>query len=88
MLLTGLYKRIQGIWEVVKSIRDGVCCFNDSSLSRPSEPGGGRGACGALFVEMGFYGDISWELRCNIEINVGAHFYKILLVFEVPYQPE
>ena len=25
---------------------------------------------GALCVEMGFYADISWELRCNIEINV------------------
>ena len=27
---------------------------------------GGRGA---LCVEMGFYADISWESRCNIEIN-------------------
>ena len=36
---------------------------------------------------MGFYTDISWESRCNIEINVWAHFYKILLVSEVPYQP-
>ena len=42
---------------------------------------------GALCVEMGFYTDISCESRCNIEINVWAHFYKILLVFEVPYQP-
>ena len=25
---------------------------------------------GALCVEMGFYLDISWESRCNIEINV------------------
>ena len=25
---------------------------------------------GALCVEMGFYADISWESRCNIEINV------------------
>ena len=41
----------------------------------------------ALCVEMGFYADISWESRCNIEINVWAHFYKILLVFEVSYQP-
>ena len=41
-----------------------------------------------LCVEMGFYADISWESRCNIEINVWAHFYKILLVFEVPYQPQ
>ena len=39
---------------------------------------------GALCVEMEFYADISWESRCNIEIIVCAHFYKILLVFEVP----
>ena len=45
------------------------------------------GAEGALCVEMGFYADISWESRCNIEINVWAHFYKLLLVFEVPYWP-
>ena len=38
-----------------------------------------------LCVEMGFYADISWESRCNIEINVRAYFYKNLLVFEVPY---
>ena len=25
---------------------------------------------GALCVEMGFYADIFWESRCNIEINV------------------
>ena len=43
---------------------------------------------GALYVEMGFNADISWESRCNIEINVWAHFYKILLVFEVPYRPQ
>ena len=48
----------------------------------PSELGGG-----ALYVEMGFYADISWESRCSIKINVRAHFYKILLVFEAPYQP-
>ena len=42
---------------------------------------------GALCVEMVLYADISWESRCNIEINVWAHFYKILLVFEVPYRP-
>ena len=42
---------------------------------------------GALCVQMGFYADISRESRCGIEINVCAHFYKILLVFEVPYQP-
>ena len=35
----------------------------------------------------GFYVDISWESRCNVEINVWAHFCKILLVFEVPYWP-
>ena len=42
---------------------------------------------GALCVEVGFYADISWESRCNIEINVWAHFYEILLLFEVPYWP-
>ena len=36
-----------------------------------------------LGVEMGFYADISWESRCKFEINVGAHFCKIFLVFEV-----
>ena len=36
---------------------------------------------------MGFYTDISLESRCKIEIHVWAHFYKILLVFEVPYWP-
>ena len=45
------------------------------------------GEGGALYVEMGFYADISWESRCGIEINVWAHFYKILLVFEVLYRP-
>ena len=25
---------------------------------------------GALCVEIGFYADISWESRCNIEISV------------------
>ena len=35
---------------------------------------------------MGFYNDISWESWYNIEIKVWAHFYKILLVFEVPYR--
>ena len=38
---------------------------------------------GALCVKVGFYANISCESRCNIEINVWAHFYKI---FEVPYQ--
>ena len=51
----------------------------------------GRGAIAppptALCVEMVFYTDISWESRCNIEINVWAHFNKILLVFEGQYQP-
>ena len=42
---------------------------------------------GALCVEMGFYADISKESRCNFEINVWTHFYKILLVFEVPQRP-
>ena len=35
----------------------------------------------ALWVEMEFYADISWESRCNIEKKVWANFYKILLVF-------
>ena len=43
---------------------------------------------GALCVEMEFYADISWESRLNIEINVWAHFYTNLLVFEVTYQPQ
>ena len=30
---------------------------------------GGKGAV-VQCVEMGFYVDISWESRCNIEINV------------------
>ena len=30
---------------------------------------------------------LSWESKCNIQINVWAQFYKILLDFEVPYQP-
>ena len=25
---------------------------------------------GVLWVEMGFYADIPWETRCNIEVNV------------------
>ena len=45
------------------------------------------GVGGTLCVDLGFYTDISWESRCNIEINIWAHFYKILLVFEVPYRP-
>ena len=47
---------------------------------------GDRGRGGALCVEMVFYADISWESRCNIEIDVWAYFYKILLVFETPSQ--
>ena len=34
-----------------------------------------------LCVEMGFYVDISWESRCNIEINVWAHFDINLVTF-------
>ena len=37
-----------------------------------------------LCVVMGFYADISWESRCNIKINVLAHYHKILKLFEVP----
>ena len=36
---------------------------------------------------IGFYADISWESRYNIEINFWAHLYKVLLVFEVLYRP-
>ena len=32
-----------------------------------------------LIVEIGFYADISQESRCNSEIKVWAHFYKILV---------
>ena len=35
----------------------------------------------------GFYSDIFRESRCKIKINVCAHFYKISLLFEVPYGP-
>ena len=28
-----------------------------------------------------------WKSRCSIEINVCAHFYKILLVIKLPYWP-
>ena len=34
----------------------------------------------------GVFADISWESRCNIEINFRAHLFEILLVFEVPYR--
>ena len=56
-------------------------CWNregQGGQSRPLPP---------LCVEMGVNADISWESRCSIEINVWAHFYKILLVFKVPYWP-
>ena len=43
---------------------------------------GNRKGGGTVFC-MGFYADISWESRCNIKTNIWAHFYKILLVFEV-----
>ena len=49
--------------------------------------GGGHLTPPPLCVEMGLYADIFWESRCNIEINVCDHFYKILLVFGVPYRP-
>ena len=35
---------------------------------------GGGGPGGALCVEMGFYADISWESRCNIEIKCLSSF--------------
>ena len=38
---------------------------------------------GTVCVEIGFYADIFWESRYNIEIKIWAHSYKILLVFEV-----
>ena len=57
------------------------------SSTEPSEPVEVWRGGGLLCVEMWFYADISWESRCNIEINVWAHLYNILLVFEVPYQP-
>ena len=45
---------------------------------------------GALCDEMEFYGDISRESKCNIEINVWAHSHKILLVYlpRVKMMPE
>ena len=62
-----------------------------SGLSEPWAPQFGRlfNPISTLFqsVEMGFYVDISWKSRCNIEINVWVHFYKILLVVEVLHQP-
>ena len=39
---------------------------------------------GTLCFEIGFYVDISKESRCESEIKVCAHFYKILLIFKVP----
>ena len=41
----------------------------------------------ATMQQNTIYADISWESRWNIEINIWGHFYKILLVFEVPYRP-
>ena len=46
------------------------------------------GEGGALYVEMGFYADISWVSKCNIEINVWSHFYNILSVFYLPHRLE
>ena len=51
---------------------------NNRALGRSENLGGGGiihgvflgGRGGALCVEMGFYADISWESRCNIEINI------------------
>ena len=37
---------------------------------------------------MEYAADISWESRCNIEINVWAHIYRILIVYEAPYRPQ
>ena len=49
-----------------------ISCSCASSYGRDS--GTGRGGKRAppppLWVEMGFYADISWESRCPIEINV------------------
>ena len=70
-----------------------LLCFENeqptAELARATVLQGRRNneAGGALCVEVGFYADISWESRHNIEINVWAHFNKILLAFEVPYRP-
>ena len=42
--------------------------FGGEGFACMAETWGWKG--GALCVEMGFYVDISWESRCNIEINV------------------
>ena len=42
---------------------------------------------GSIVCQIGFYADISREWRCNLEIDILAYFYRILLVFEVPYRP-
>ena len=39
-----------------------------------------------LWIE--FYADISWESRCYSEIKVWGHLCQILVVFEVPAQPQ
>ena len=77
---------MQLLWSLINdSAWDGIGDLPPPVLSFPglSQAGGG----GALCVEMGFYADISWESRRNIEINVCGHFHTILLVFEVPYRP-
>ena len=49
--------------------------------------GGGHLTPPPLCVEMGLYADIFWESRCNIEINVCAHFCKILVVLAFSRHP-
>ena len=48
----------------IKSFEQGKKKYFESVLT-PNDLGGG-----ALCVQMGFYEDIFWESRCNIEINV------------------
>ena len=50
-------------------------------MSASPKPWGLRGV---LCVETGFYGDISQESRCNSEIKVWAHFYKIFVFLKCP----
>ena len=49
---------------------------------------GGKGAMTPplLCAGMGAYTDISWESKCNIEIEVWANFCQILVFFEDPCQ--
>ena len=42
---------------------NGVMIKEKRSAGLPEQGGG------ALCVEMGFYADISWKSRCNIEMN-------------------